>query len=512
MSELASTIPIVGRSKKFALLVVAIALGACSDSDPTPPSDAPSTYPRVRFTDCPFVVPGALEGLRCGELDTYENYAQTGPDARIIQVAFGIVPATDLPAEPDPIGVFVGGPGAGGLAEMALAAADDETDFLITDNRDLIMVDQRGAGFSTPFLSCDSALDPDDLDVIAAAACISDFEQQGVDLSQYRSNAIAQDFQVLREALEISQWNVYGESYGPIPGLLYAQRDPAGVRSVIFDSSTDNQVDIAVADVAARLDYITVLANQCAEETECAARFSDLRSTFIETFRVLMQDPLIVVADSETIEVDGLRLYTEMSDGDQGSAPAVLEFIVDLINQRAESSLSSNVSTNKSRQKATTTEELEQRVEADLMHAAVQCAAIDAVNFDSVVIPTMEQWPDDLLAIARESVSYPSICTSGLISIEQDLTQRDPVSLDVPALILGGALDSLVGLNQVEKLAESFMSPNLGIVRKGGHGVVVPPFNSCVDNITVSFLDNPNDTLDMACLLTEDETFVFSDD
>jgi len=465
--------------KSLVLLTTLGLLSACSDSDKKPPPNDPVvSIPSVRFIDCPIdtSTSAALSGLRCGELDTYENYENTGPDAEIIQIAFGILPATDLPAMPDPVVVFVGGPGGSGLAELARTANTDFELGLLADNRDLIMVDQRGAGFSTPFLHCDGLLFPDsadDIDVMAATSCVDGFEQQGVDLTQYRSNVIAQDFKVLREALEIAQWNVYGASYGPIPGLLYAQLDPAGIRSVVFDSSTDNQVDIALADAAAPLNYITELARQCAEETECAARLPDLRSTFIDTFRALMMDPVIFVDEEngERIEIDGSKAV-----------------------------------------RVATEEELERRLDADLMHAAVQCAAIDAASFNDSVTPVVEPWPDDMLDVARASVSYPAICTSGIVSIEQDLSQRDPVSLDVPALVLGGGLDSLVSLDQVRKLTQSFVSPFVAIAPKGAHIIAYPPISACVDDIVTVFLDNPAEAPDMSCLASTSGLFEFPEE
>lgn len=57
-----------------------------------------------------------------------------------------------------------------------------------------------------------------------------------------------------------------------------------------------------------------------------------------------------------------------------------------------------------------------------------------------------EQWPDDLIEVVRRDVGegYPDFCNGGYVSIEQDLSQREPRLLDVPALILGGGLDLIV--------------------------------------------------------------------
>jgi len=425
-----------------------LALYGCSDSsesEKTPPNNtAPSettstpqanTSPGVRFTDCPFDLNRAASDIRCGVLDTYENYELTGPDARMIEVAFGIMPATITPAAPDPIVVFIGGPGASGLVEFALGLPYSS----YSGNRDLILVDQRGTGYSKPFLNCDFPEDDDSNDGAILTACVDEFEQQGVDLTQYRSAVIAQDFKVLREALAIPQWNVYGESYGPIPGVLYADLDRAGVRSVIFDSSTDNQVDIMLADAASRLDFISELADQCAAETECATRLPDLRSAFIDTFRSLTNDPWVVdLPDGGNIEFDANVLLDLAPELPPVGYPAFLDMFANrdtelMLQLYAPDDGGNNDGDSNQENPSGTAEDPLRREFAVLMSLTVQCAAIDALNFYTATIPTKEQWPDDLLDAVRRDVGegYPDFCNGGYVSIEQDLSQREPRDLDV---------------------------------------------------------------------------------
>jgi len=471
--------------------------------------------------------------IRCGVLDTFENYELTGPDARMIEVAFGIVPATNTPAAPDPIVVFIGGPGASGLVDFALGLNFSS----YSGNRDIILVDQRGTGYSKPFLECAFPEDDGSNDGAILTACVEDFEQQGVDLTQYRSAVIAQDFKVLREALDIPQWNVYGVSYGPIPGVLYADLDRAGVRSVIFDSSTDNQVDIMLADSASRLDFISELADQCATETECATRLPDLRSVFIDTFRSLTEDPWVGdVPGGDKFKFDAYELLDLAVDLYPIEYPAFLEmfanrdtemmlkiFFPDAGNDDggnndgddAEGDSDDAGSDDNQENPGETTVDPLSREFAALMSLTVQCAAIDAPNFYTATVPTKEQWPDDLVDVVRRDVGvgYPDFCNGGYVSIEQDLSQREPRLLDVPALILGGGLDPVVSLHQVRTFTESFKSPRLAIKPKGGHGIGFPVARTddCVKSIAASFLENPEVAPEMDCLTKDVEPFLFGD-
>jgi len=479
-----------------------------------------SSSPGVRYTECPFDTIQETQGFRCGVLDTYENYEKTGPDARMIEVAFGIIPATTTPVAPDPIVVFIGGPGASSLAEFAQGAGFES----YTTNRDLILVDQRGAGFSKPFLNCDIPEDSDDTldkELAAFKACITDFEQQGAELSEYRSAVIAQDFKVLREALKIEQWNVYGESYGPIPGLLYADLDPQGVRSLIFDSSTDNQVDIALADTASFLDYITELDRQCATESECSTRLPDLTSTFVDTFRSLKEVPWEVdIPGNGSFLFDEYSLLEFAFDLDGTNYPGVLELLAkrdaQLLEKLSLNSDQTSRSADDHSKFRTVQEEIERRQDgANLMGALVQCAAIDIESYGSASIPTSESWPDDLLAFVRKDTGedYQIFCNKDVVAVEQDLSQRAPRFLDVPTLILGGGLDPIVSLKQVKKLTESFKSPTLAVVPKGDHVVGYPNdiINPCVKSVVTAFLDNPQVSPDTNCLTTNIEPFVFDE-
>jgi len=505
-----SLIKILPKLKITPLLFLTALIG-CSDSDnPGTVTPVAGPQPKVRFTECPFDTSKNTKAIRCGFLDTFENYEKTGPDARMIEVAFGIFEATTTPVAPDPIVVFTGGPGGSALADFATRDHFKSP----TSNRDLIIVDQRGAGFSSPYLRCDAWLSGPDVQQIRS--CVDRFVNQGVDLSQYRSAVIAQDFKVLREALGYEQWNVFGNSYGPIPGILYAELDSTGVRSVVFSSSTDNQVDIALADAAAPLDFISELAVQCAAETICSERISDLSSLFVDTWRSLNNEPWDIDIPGEP-DTSGELLLHLIGRVNVTQYPALLEIIANRNGDQLLKLLAS-AGGNPNGQSITTSDSVKQRRQgANLMEAAVQCAAIDAENFSNAPVPTIQTWPDDLLNQTRNRVSYVPFCTRDFVSIEQDLSQREPRMLAVPALIIGGALDHIVSIKQVREFAESFHSPNLAIVQRGSHGVGFPAAeipipgyqHPCVISIFAAFLNNPELTLDMACLSKDIPPFDF---
>ena len=58
----------------------------------------------------------------------------------------------------------------------------------------------------------------------------------GANLPSYNSTENAADFADLRTALGISQWNVFGVSYGSDLAQQYVRDHPEGIRSVVLNS------------------------------------------------------------------------------------------------------------------------------------------------------------------------------------------------------------------------------------------------------------------------------------
>ena len=155
-----------------------------------------------------------------------------------VNLAVAIIHAGGVRPRTDPILYLEGGPGG-----SALADPDYWLESLLHTSRDIILLDQRGTGFSLPSLDCpetDAYTKEEDYGydsmVAAATACRDRLTLDGVDLAQYNSANSAADVEDLRLALGIDKWNLYGVSYGTRLALTVMRYFPAGVRSVVLDS------------------------------------------------------------------------------------------------------------------------------------------------------------------------------------------------------------------------------------------------------------------------------------
>ena len=89
----------------------------------------------------------------CGLLNVPEHHNK--PDGKQIQLAVAIIKSTSDAPEPDPLVLLQGGPGGSGIAIFSsLANSETKGSIALLQDRDLIILEQRGTLFSKPQLGC----------------------------------------------------------------------------------------------------------------------------------------------------------------------------------------------------------------------------------------------------------------------------------------------------------------------------------------------------------------------
>src|SRR5512141_1884963 len=201
---------IVSRLTAAALTGVALGLAGCGDSG------APART--IALADCR--LPKLPVAAQCGTFEVPEN--RDRPRGRRINLAIAVLPANALNPRADPLFIVAGGPGqaASYLGPFAASLTGVRRD------RDIVLVDQRGTGRSSP-LTC-AAFKPDDRP--KAAACAKELAAQGVDAAQYTTAAWVADLDAVRAALGYARVNLWGGSYGTRVAQEYLRRHPSRVR------------------------------------------------------------------------------------------------------------------------------------------------------------------------------------------------------------------------------------------------------------------------------------------
>lgn len=231
----------------------------------------------IEKTDCTtFEESGLSEDWQCGYLIVPENRPDS--QSRSIKIAFAVLKAAGENPQPDALVYLTGGPG---LHAIEGVWSEWRTESL--KNRDLILVDPRGVGYSQPKMSCPPNTDADASTqtrapsaeernaqfIQWAKSCRDQLISEGFDLTSYNSTANAHDLEDLRLALGYDQWNLYGISYGTRTALYTMRLFPDGIRSVILDSVLPPQVDRIGGDLITTATSFSALFTTCSADSMC---------------------------------------------------------------------------------------------------------------------------------------------------------------------------------------------------------------------------------------------------
>jgi len=226
----------------------------------------------------------AIPTAQCGTVSVPFDYAK--PEGAQAQLAVIRVPATG-----DKIGALVvnpGGPGSSAVdtvAGMGAGLADSE----IAKHFDLVGIDPRGVGHSTPELRCRSDAEFD----AYRREPMADYSPAGVaHIEQLYSQFVASctektdteflagvgtasavaDMDVVRAALGENQINYLGFSYGTELGAAYAERYPNRVRAMVLDGAIDPSLDPIAGRIRQMAGFQTAFndyAADCAKSPGC---------------------------------------------------------------------------------------------------------------------------------------------------------------------------------------------------------------------------------------------------
>ncbi|MDZ4267087.1 MAG: alpha/beta hydrolase [Mycobacterium sp.] len=288
-----------------ATTAAAVLTPAASAAPPTQ-TDAPYSTVPVWSSCAQFVNDTSrLPTAQCGTVAVPVDY--TKPQGAQAQLAIIKVPATG-----PRIGMLVvnpGGPGASAVdtvAGMGAALAGSP----IAQRFDLVGIDPRGVGHSTPELRCrtDAEFDAYRAEPMVdySPAGVADIERLRRELATQCLNRMgaeflanmgtaeaARDMDVVRAALGEEQINYLGFSYGTQLGAAYAERYPDRVRAMVLDGPVDPSLDPiteSVNQVGSFQRAFDKYAADCAQSAACPLGTDPAQ--FVTRYHQLV-DPLV---------------------------------------------------------------------------------------------------------------------------------------------------------------------------------------------------------------------------
>ncbi|WP_339707657.1 alpha/beta fold hydrolase [uncultured Kriegella sp.] len=425
-----------------------------------------------------------------GILEVPEN--RDDPDSRTLKLAYKVLKAKDTNSRKAPIVYLQGGPGA-----ETLIMEEFWSDHPLRNDRDIVLMDQRGTGQSEAnctelgnslFDLMRQDLDIED-DYNASRAqldrCREAIKQKGVDLAGYNSRENAADFEDLRKALGYDKWNLFGASYGTRLGLTIMRDFPNSVRSSILAGVLAPESDLFGDRIRSIDSSLFTVLRRCEENKDCNNRYPNLKERLLKVLKALESNPLrfdyknkpFVLNLQDVFPILNVVLY------DRQSIANVPLFIEALENGETE---------------------------IIIAHLSAFESLYSFVNLPMLYsVTAYEEFPfynaqDTEKAILQSKIGYAHTAHNLLAKLLADWhpfratdIENQAVVSDIPTLMVSGRLDPATPVSNAAGAVKNFINGYEVIFQDESHHF----YNSCFFQIAEDFLNNPGHKPNMDCSL-----------
>ncbi len=452
-------------------------LASCSPHNLTPVSES-----SLSLEDCALTTPTARQvDARCGTLTVPED--RSNPSGRQIELNIAVIPAIKRNSQPDPLFLLAGGPGQSAIEAYPAVIG---LLFNIHEDRDIVLVDQRGTGDSNP-LRCltpeDEDLDEDEV-LEKLKSCPTNLD---ADPRFYNTEIAMTDLDEVRSALGYDKINIYGASYGTRATLTYLRMFPEHVRTVTLDAVVDPSFILfmdAAKDGQSALDNFF---SRCEADDACKATFPNVRNEFDELLKRMEKTPVVItIPHPLTHKPLDLTVTRQMVGNMVFNTLYAPEIVATLPLSIHEAYANENY--------------VPLISQAFLVNAGLYDGMFYAVacTEDAPLISSDEAAQlSEGSVFGDRTVDFAAVCAEwqkGTVSPQF----REPVVSDVPALILSGDSDPITPPWHAEKVTEHLSNDLHLVFSNMGHGNLS---NKCSSDIFQTFIEQASiEGLDTSCV------------
>ncbi|WP_158527198.1 alpha/beta hydrolase [Pelagibaculum spongiae] len=434
---------------------------------------------------------GLTEKAQCGKISVPENYQK--PDGKRIDIYFARIPAIKNIPGNAPLLAIAGGPGQSAIDSARIFS---QVFYRTRQDRDLILIDQRGTGRSN-LLQCedqnkrDLSINDQLLDIAQLAKeCLQQLSKES-DVAQYGSLTALKDLEYVRKHLQIEQWHLYGISYGTRMAQLYMRLYPQSLVTVTLDGVVPMQHSVITIGSAINRAF-TQLMDDCSNNQDCQNSYPNLQQQLTQLTEQLAENPIkIQVNDPITAEPKQFLITQNKLLGSLRMAmytPSIRTMIPLIIDHAAKGNYQPLLGLYGSSGGASGNNGI-----ALGMHMAVACGE-DFYRLDPKQAEKLKQSS----AIAAETVKLFTIACPiwNIPAVGKGFSQ--PIESEIPTLLLSGNLDPATPPSWGEMAKVRLKNNRHFIAPYATHGVA---FQSCAANLIEQMIEEKSvENLDDSCL------------
>jgi len=480
-------------------IILALASVACESDSGLPPAEfEPGACPESVASLPTFA------NASCGFLVVPES--RTKFSGRRIRLPVAIIPSVSQPPPNEPIVHLTGGPGGDALAEAEFLVPAG-----LNQQRDLIIMAQRGTLDTEPELTCPEidqfnarlvglvyGADSTKAEHLAATrACRDRLVAEGIDLSAYNTTENAADFDDLRKVLGIERWSLNGYSYGTYLALTLMRDYPETIRSAIIDSVVPPSVASLGWTWTNLGEAFNNLFRACADQPACNSEYGDVAATFASQVQQLEANPLTTTAQYApdgppvTVVLDGGALVNWLV-----AAGPAFTLVPSAIQELVEGDPKQIAAG-----RAALANPAGEGIFGYGLTYGVFCSEWIPFEPQSQILAqgrlAFPTYPDSVLSQAPQLPFETEDCAIWNVP-SANPSIRDVTISSIPTLVISGSFDAKTSPQWAEYAAMTLENSTRIVIPGIGHWVT--PQSECAQSVVRSFLSNPNVPPDTSCV------------
>ncbi len=441
----------------------------------------------LQSTPCQFKIPDQVQ-VTCGIVEVPED--RNGDVKDTIHIAVAVFHSTSSTPKPDPILYLQGGPGDKAIDWIANNFSTMVLPYLA--ERDFIVFDPRGVGYSEPRFDCDDFKTTYLQDLQgkiptaqkvsyyqgALLACKNNLVQAGVNLSAYTSIDTSADAKDILVALGYQQANLYGISYGTRLGQLIMRDYPGFVRSAILDSVVPVEVQMFNQSTTEKDSALHVLFEDCKANPDCSSAYPDLEQTYNEVVAQFNTQPITL-----TFPTTENKKLEELVDGSTFHDVVLWSL--------------------RTPQMIALTPSLVYRTRNGDYSMLKLALAYPILSLDSIStgIYISVNCHDQIFAMSTEKLDHTIYDLCNLWDIRPLAEgENDPVNSEIPTLIIAGKYDPVTPPSFARQLAGHLTHSYIAEIPDQGHAPSASGISDCPTRVISAFLQDQNTSPNLTCI------------